>query len=141
MQDGKLGGILIESKIQADRLVFAVVGTGINVNLRRSQLPSTATSIQLATGRRYDLHDLLTLIIQRMKSKIRMLDDPKSIMSEWWEYCIHRPPQVIVTTEDDTLVGISRGIDDDGSLIIETEDHRTHKVNEGNLRLLDNSKT
>ena len=140
-ENGKLGGILVESKIQADRLVFAVVGAGINVNLRRSQLPIGATSIQLATGRRYDLHDLLNMIIRRMKSKIRMLDDPKSIMKEWWDHCIHRPPQVIVTTENDTLAGISRGIDDDGALIIETEDHRTHKVNEGSLRLLDDSKT
>lgn len=138
-QDGKLGGILVESKIQADRLVFAVVGIGINVNLRRSQLPSGATSIQLATRRQYDLENLLKVIIQRAKSKIPMLDDPKLIMNEWWEHCIHRPPQVIVTTENDTLAGISRGIDEDGALIIETEDHRTHKVNEGSLRLLDNS--
>ena len=139
-ENGKLGGILVESKIQADRLVFAVVGIGINVNLHKSQLPTGATSIQLASGRRYDLSDLLNVIIRHMKSRIHMLEEPKAIMNEWWEHCIHRPPQIIVTTENDTLTGISRGINEDGALIIETEDHRTHRVNEGNLRLLDNYK-
>lgn len=139
--NGKLGGILVETKIQANRLVFVVVGIGINVNLRRVQLPMGATSIQLATGRRYDLDELLNLIVQRMKSKIRLLDRPESILKEWWEHCIHRPLQVIVTTENDTLAGISRGIAENGALIIETEDHQTHRVNEGSLRILNDYKT
>ena len=79
-------------------------------------------------------------MIRHMKSKITRLEDPKSIMNEWWEHCIHRSLPVIVTAENNTLTGISRGIDEDGALIIETEDHRTHRVNEGSLRLLDNSR-
>jgi biotin-(acetyl-CoA carboxylase) ligase len=50
---------------------------------------------------------------------------------------VHRPLRVQVNLPKETVTGISRAIDEEGSLLIETDDHRIRKVTEGSLTLLD----
>ncbi len=132
----KLGGILIESKTIGDRASFVVVGIGLNVNLRKAQLPAGAVSLFSTTGTKYDLRRILKTIADQTMSKYDEIDEPSSILEEWWHNCIHRPLQVQVTVQERTLAGITRGIDEEGSLILETEDGRTQKVRGGTLRVL-----
>jgi len=136
IESGKLGGILIESKTIGDRVSFVVVGIGLNVNLRKTQLPTGAVSLFATTGTKYDLRRLLKTIADQTMSKYDEIDKPSSILEEWWHNCIHRPLQVQVTHQERTVTGITRGIDEDGSLILETEDGRTQKMREGTLRVL-----
>ncbi len=139
VESGKLGGILIESKTIGDRVSFVVVGIGLNVNLRKTQLPTGAVSLFSTTGTKYDLRGLLKTVAEETESKYDEIDESSSILEEWWHNCIHRPLQVQVTLQERTLAGITRGIDEDGSLILETEDGRTQKVREGTLRVLHDS--
>jgi biotin-(acetyl-CoA carboxylase) ligase len=71
-----------------------------------------------------------------LRSRYDDLDHPSKIVEEWWRNCIHRPLRVQVTLPKDTVTGISRAIDEEGSLLIETDDHKIRKVNEGSLRIL-----
>jgi BirA family biotin operon repressor/biotin-[acetyl-CoA-carboxylase] ligase len=135
--NAKLGGILIESKSLGDRVSFAILGIGLNINQGKAQLPSGAASLHLISGKRYDLRLLLRAILDHLRSRYDDLDHPSKIVEEWWRNCIHRPLRVQVTLPKDTVTGISRAIDEDGSLVIETDDGRIRKVNEGSLRLLD----
>ena len=57
-------------------------------------------------------------------------------MEEWWRNCVHRPLRVQVSFSKGTVSGITRGIDDDGGLLIETDDNEIRKVNEGSLTIL-----
>ena len=134
-REGKLGGILIESRTFKDKLLFAIVGIGINLNLRKSQLPSGSTSILHETKTRQNLAGLLQAIVEELRSRIRMLEDPSSIMEEWWHFCIHRPQLVTINTEDSTVTGITIGLDEEGGLRVETEDHKIVVVREGTLSL------
>ena len=115
---------------------FVIVGIGLNVNLRKTQLPTGAVSLFATTGTKYDLRRLLKTIADQTMSKYNEIDKPSSILEEWWHNCIHRPLQVQVTLQERTVIGITRGIDGDGSLILETEDGRTQKMREGTLRVL-----
>jgi len=115
---------------------FVVVGIGLNVNLRKTQLPTGAVSLFATTGTKYDLRRLLKTIADQTMSKYDEIDKPSSILEEWWHNCIHRPFQVQATHQERTVTGITRGIDEDGSLILETEDGRTQKMREGTLRVL-----
>jgi len=133
---GKLGGILLESKTLGDRVSFVVIGIGLNVNLRKQQLPTGAVSISARTGVQYDLRRLLKAIVDQTIAKYDQIDEPSSILEEWWRNCIHRPLEVQITLQKSTITGITRGIDQEGSLILETEDGRTQKVREGTLRVL-----
>ena len=133
----KLGGILIESKTQGSRVSFAILGIGLNINQSKAQLPPAAMSVRLATGKHYDLGTVLRAILDQLRSSYRDLDRPSKIIENWWRNCIHRPLRVQVNLPKETLTGISGAIDEDGSLLIETDDHKIRKVNEGSLRILD----
>jgi BirA family biotin operon repressor/biotin-[acetyl-CoA-carboxylase] ligase len=134
--DAKLGGILIESKSLGDRVSFAILGIGLNINQGRAQVPFGATSLHLTSGKRYDLRLLLRAILAQLRLAYDDLDHPSKIIEDWWRNCIHRPLRVQVTLPKDTVTGISRTIDEDGSLVIETDDHKFRKVNEGSLTIL-----
>ena len=134
--NAKLGGILIESKTLGEAVSFAIVGIGLNINQGKGQLPPGAISMGLVSGKQYDLRVLLKAILDQIKSSLDDLDSISKIMNEWWRSCIHRPLRVQVTFPKGTVTGISRAIDEDGSLLIETDDHRIRRVNEGSLRIL-----
>lgn len=133
----KLGGILIESKTLDDSISFAILGIGLNVNQTKAQLPPGAVSMRLASRKQYDLGTLLRAILDQIRSSADDLKRPSRVMEEWWRNCIHRPLRIQVTRANDTITGVSRSIDEDGSLQIETDDHVIRRVNEGSLRILD----
>ena len=132
----KLGGILIESKTQGSRVSFAILGIGLNINQSKAQLPPAAMSVRLATGKHYDLGTVLRAILDQLRSSYRDLDRPSKIIENWWRNCIHRPLRVQVNLPKETVTGISGAIDEEGSLLIETDDHRIRRVKEGSLRIL-----
>ncbi len=132
----KLGGILIESKTQGSRVSFAILGIGLNINQSKAQLPPAAMSVRLATGKHYDLGTVLRAILDQLRSSYSDLDRPSKIIENWWRNCIHRPLRVQVNLPKETVTGISGAIDEEGSLLIETDDHRIRRVKEGSLRIL-----
>jgi BirA family biotin operon repressor/biotin-[acetyl-CoA-carboxylase] ligase len=139
LESGKLGGILVESKTLAERVSFAVIGIGLNVNQRRTQLPAGAVSLLLATGVRFDARRLMRAIIDQFRTREEDIEEPSTVLEEWWRNCIHRPPRVQVALQNTSVTGITRGIDEEGTLMLETEDRRIRKISEGTLRLLDDS--
>ena len=92
--------------------------------------------MRLVSGKQQDLRLLLRAILEQIISSYDDFNSSK-IMEEWWRNCVHRPSRVQVTLPNHTVTGISRGVDKDGSLVIETDDRRIRKVNEGSLRILD----
>jgi len=136
IDESKLGGILVESKTKGSVIQFVVIGTGLNVNQRKPQLPPGAISLLLASGIRHNLRTLLQAILDQMQSDYHGIDDRASIMAEWWRNCIHRPPKVEITLPRGIVTGITRGIDSEGSLLVETDDRRIETVSEGTLRVV-----
>jgi len=134
--NAKLGGILVESKTIGESVAFAILGIGLNINQGKAQLPPRAISLRLVSGKQHDPRLLLRAILDQIRSSYHDLDDPSKIMEDWWHNCVHRPTKVQVTLPKDTVIGISRAINEDGSLVIETDDRKIRKVTEGSLRLL-----
>jgi BirA family biotin operon repressor/biotin-[acetyl-CoA-carboxylase] ligase len=63
----KLAGILLQSRIEGQRLDHLLIGIGINVNVPQEQLPlPTATSILAETGRRLDRRELLLAVLEAL---------------------------------------------------------------------------
>jgi BirA family biotin operon repressor/biotin-[acetyl-CoA-carboxylase] ligase len=137
LEGGKLGGILVESKTQGGKIEFAIVGIGVNVNQRKSKLPPGATSLFVASGHQCDQKSLLRAILEEMRRAVINLDNPSRVMGDWWRWCVHRPRLVQVTLPAGMISGITRGIEEDGSLLVETEHQGVQKVSEGSLRVLD----
>ena len=82
----KLGGMLSEVKSTGDRLEYAVLGLGLNVNLSFSadgedappaEIIGAATSLSAALGRPVDRGALLAAILQRCETRYdELLADP-----------------------------------------------------------------
>ena len=133
----KLGGILIESKTLGTQVSFAILGIGLNINQGKAQLPPGATSLRLASGKQHSIRLLLSTVLRHIRSSFDLLDQPSKIMEDWWRNCIHRLMRVRIIVSDDAVTGISRGVDENGVLLIETDDHRIRRVTEGSLSILD----
>jgi BirA family transcriptional regulator, biotin operon repressor / biotin---[acetyl-CoA-carboxylase] ligase len=113
----KLCGILLEGRPQEG---WAVLGIGLNVNLRPEELPEelreTATSVAIASGEERDLDEVLHSLTQALDRWIEA--PPAEVLAAWRERdAIHGRHVTWAGGE-----GRAAGIDDSGALLVETAD-------------------
>lgn len=77
----KVGGILVESKIEGQTAGFAVVGIGINVHQRAFDpgLSTPATSLDLESGRPISRQLLLVSLLESLERETLGLHDPAAV--------------------------------------------------------------
>ena len=136
----KLCGILSEGRVDHDRIVFMVIGIGLNVNSSmkdRGELTSGAISLRDATGQQ---HDRSALIIAMLEEFNRMYaigaeGNGENIQHLWEEHAMMLGRMVSVHSDDDVISGIARGIMPNGSLIVQEATGREHIIVCGDLSL------
>ena len=119
----KVAGILIERPSHANR--DYVVGIGLNVNnsveSAPAELQETATSLADVLGRRLDPQVVLIGLLQQIeKSVAALVADADTLHDRWRELCILNGRFVVIEAGQTQHAGICQGIDDAGSLLIET---------------------
>ena len=137
LEGRKLGGILVEARTLGDRVTFVIIGIGLNVNQPQELVPLGGISLRTASGFNCDLRGLLNSILKQARSRYEHLNEPQKIMSEWWDNCIHRSRKVQVDHARGVITGISKGVDLQGNLLVETQNKKTETVPEGSLRVLE----
>jgi BirA family biotin operon repressor/biotin-[acetyl-CoA-carboxylase] ligase len=116
-------GILIEAlPSPADRLV---IGIGLNVNNSLSAAPdavrTVATSLIDEAGQLLALPDVLIGLLGRIERNLQRLSDAgDDLRGRWRQYCILRGQTVMLDVNDRHVVGVCRGIDRDGALLLKT---------------------
>jgi BirA family transcriptional regulator, biotin operon repressor / biotin---[acetyl-CoA-carboxylase] ligase len=130
----KLAGILIETKINGPELVYSIVGVGLNVNLTAEQLPTGATSIFLVRKKRFSLEKTFSPILTVLERHYETLGDENAVVGDWWEHCAHRMKPVIIETGNSMVRGKCVGVNPRGNVIIQTETGNV-TVSDGTLRL------
>ena len=65
----KVGGILIESSSQGEKIHYIIAGIGVNLNNTKfpSALEQTASSLKLKTGREFDKLELLDVLVTKLR--------------------------------------------------------------------------
>jgi BirA family biotin operon repressor/biotin-[acetyl-CoA-carboxylase] ligase len=123
----KVSGILVEAKTEGSATAFAVVGIGINVHQRTfaSDLTTSATSLDLATGRCVSRQDLLVALLKSLEREALGLLDPAASVtiparieqaSTWIRgrrVEVHGPQ---------ACTGVTAGLDENGFLLVRTGD-------------------
>ncbi len=140
--DRKLGGILTETKADMDRIHYAVLGIGINVNLETGDLPDSlrahATSIKHETGMSHSRTEFATEILWELDTwygiLLKMGGAP--LIEEWLRLTSTVGQAVRVVAGDRTHEGLAEGIDDEGLLIVRLSDNSLLKVAAGDVQLL-----
>ncbi|WP_336027950.1 biotin--[acetyl-CoA-carboxylase] ligase [Geodermatophilus sp. FMUSA9-8] len=118
----KLAGILAEVTGAA-----VVVGTGLNVNTRREELPPTGTSLALVAGSSVDRGPLLLAFLRALERRYlawtAALGDPAStgLAADYLAWCSTVGAEVTVTMPDGSeLAGTATAVDWDGRLVLDT---------------------
>jgi BirA family biotin operon repressor/biotin-[acetyl-CoA-carboxylase] ligase len=124
--DRKAGGILVESKTEGGDVSWVVVGIGINVHQRAFDpaLATPATSLDLAAGRTISRQAVLIALLESLQQETSVLHDSAVVaaiparvaLSSSWLW--NRPIQV---HGPQACVGITRGLDENGFLLVETD--------------------
>lgn len=125
VNDKKLCGILAETV--ETRLGRAVV-LGIGINLRAKSFPAelkdVATSVQAATGQDAEAEAFiypLARSIAMYYQTLHLSDGPEMIVREWSSRSTYAEGKRLRLVDGETSIdGISRGLERDGAIIIET---------------------
>jgi len=121
-EDHKLGGILIETHIQGDRIKDAVIGIGLNIN-QESFLPGAANAISLKQilHKDYDLRTILSEICGHVEAYYLNLKAGKFLFVRnmyltrlyWLNQVKH------FRSNNQVFEGIIRNVKDEGLLVVE----------------------
>ncbi len=125
----KFCGILTELQSDRDRVEFAVVGIGINVNHESfpSDLTDIATSLRIASGQELNRESVLVAVLRAFDAAYRPLrqsgvERPSgdllqrlSVMSSWIR------GKHVEVPEQGGYSGVTAGLDERGFLLVETE--------------------
>ena len=122
----KICGILIENSIKGSKIQSSIIGIGLNTNQQVfSDLLKNVTSLKNLTGKNYDLDVLLKKIVEKIKEKVKLLDDnsfadlEKDYLNVLYKKNI---PTIFKNSEDVLFMGIITGVSKDGKLQIQLED-------------------
>ncbi len=151
----KLGGMLTELHLDGERLEYAVLGLGINVNMtfnegRRTRdqgdssfvfrppsgLVDTAISLSMALGHSADRLALLAAILARCEAWYDRLLRGRSPHEAWAARLDTLGRRVAVTTAAGTWVGLAAGVTPDGALLVRDEAGREHVIWSGDVAAL-----
>jgi BirA family transcriptional regulator, biotin operon repressor / biotin---[acetyl-CoA-carboxylase] ligase len=143
----KTAGILPEALWNGGTLVAVIMGIGLNVSVDFSGTPliDRATSIEKVTGQIVDRPQLLNKLLQRLDYwSVRV--NEKELFDLWRERLGmfgQRVTAAPVTTSDTqasenpppTISGEATDVDEDGALILKTDDGTLHRVISGEVTL------
>lgn len=122
----KLAGILIENTVRSNRLEWAVIGIGLNINQKQFEVKN-ATSMAIIAGREFVLKKVQDDLLDQLNHFYRKLKSDKSveIRDEYIEYMMWRNQSRLFRERSSELTfhGMIDGVTDSGKLIV-TRDHR-----------------
>ncbi len=122
----KVSGILAEARTEADRVIFVILGIGLNVNMAEEDLPEDlrgiATSVAIHLQRRFPRNVLVGELLGRLESLYLKLKEGRitEVLSRWEGYSPIKGREVAIEVFGDEIRGIVQGIDEDGALMLLT---------------------
>jgi len=125
----KVCGILTEMHAEPDRIHYAVIGIGMNVNQSKmpEELSDIATSLRIETGK---IHSRLELLIRLLRSVDRyynqfLADGAAPIVRRFAEVSSYfKGKRVRITTATETFTGTTAGLEPSGVLRVARDDGR-----------------
>ena len=120
--DRKICGILMEINAEVDRLNYVIIGIGINANIDVSGFPKDwrSTSLWHEMKRKIMRVELIQRILQEMEVLYERMGS-KEIYEEWRGRSITLGRRVRITSINGDLYGEAMDLEEDGALIIKTE--------------------
>ena len=124
-ENKKLGGILIESKMNSTQEYFFAIGFGINVAMQAQDfgaIPQPATSVNLINGSAVSRDVLISEAIRQVVQMVDNFDQSTvpGVVEAFDAIDAFRNQPIAVTTATQTIEGTNAGIDSNGQLLLDT---------------------
>jgi BirA family biotin operon repressor/biotin-[acetyl-CoA-carboxylase] ligase len=138
VNEKKLCGILAET-VETSMGRACVVGIGINLTstVFSPDLNGVATSIEAATGKRADVELILEGLVRLLTAHYRRLNQeggPEATVREWCARSTYATGKRIrVSENNESFSGITRGLESDGALCVETDEGKIRVVRAGDV--------
>ena len=134
----KICGILTEMTCEITAINYVVIGIGINVNQRKfpDDIKDTATSLTLEMGAAVDRSQLIALTLQYFETNYELFVKEKSLRSlvdAYNEICVNCGKRVRVLEPGNEYEADSRGINEEGELIVRTDDGKIRHIYAGEV--------
>jgi BirA family biotin operon repressor/biotin-[acetyl-CoA-carboxylase] ligase len=137
----KLCGILAETfETRAGRACVLGIGINLSADAFPHELADRATSVESETGRRPDIETLLralTRALERWYAALGGDDGARRVISSWESSSSYaHGARVRVQLAAETFDGVTRGLEPDGALRVETDDRAVRLVRAGDVTAL-----
>lgn len=136
----KVCGILVESDVKGKTVDYAIIGIGINVNLRLSgfpEIPSTATSLSHELGEEVSRLEMIRCLLVETERLYLALSTGESVYQEWRDRLVTLGKKVQVKSGKTTYQGMAESVASDGSLLLRQPDGSLIKIVAGDVTLRD----
>ncbi|MBC8208982.1 MAG: biotin--[acetyl-CoA-carboxylase] ligase [Desulfobulbaceae bacterium] len=146
----KCGGILVESSALEEESAnnYALVGIGLNVNTTAvdfDKLSHQAISLRQACGGKiFNIDEIFSVIRKAILAEVCELERHgfARILDRWQRYDLLRGRRARWLRNDGVVVeGLAEGIDDQGQLLVRTDDGVIHPVISGDVNLVQHGST
>jgi BirA family biotin operon repressor/biotin-[acetyl-CoA-carboxylase] ligase len=134
----KIGGLLFESGISAQKLNYVIAGIGINVHQSVEDFPrslqETAISLKMVTAKNWELRKLLIRCLKFYYQEYRQveLSHFKNIIPRYEKYLLFKNKNIQIRFPAKEVTGILRGINQFGHLLLEGEG-QVNEITSGDL--------
>lgn len=125
LSEQKCCGILMESISQQNKIDYAIIGIGLNVNQKNffGDLEGKATSLSNECGREFDRRNVFYQIMSSLESHYTDVSkgDFNTVLMEWKARATIFGKRITLTQTADVIDGIAIALAADGGLVVETE--------------------
>lgn len=123
----KICGILTEMSLDMDTINYVVIGVGVNVNNDsfEDEIQETATSLKLQTGNTVSRASLIAVAMKYFEQYYEQFSkdlDMKNLKDRYQGYLVSMGKEVRVLDPKGEYVGVCRGINEAGELMVELQD-------------------
>lgn len=117
----KIAGILIENSLMGSRLRHSIIGIGLNINQTEfPEFPFKATSMLMLSGKAYPVNEICKLLIDKLvKRYAELMNNQGQIDAAYLGRMYRLNEASRFSCGGDELVGVIRGVDEMGELLIE----------------------
>ena len=142
INEKKVCGILAQAKTSANRVDFLILGIGINVNIRNEQLPedlrNTAASLMENAGCEISRLEIIISLYENLTKwyKQIMNNGFGPVRERWLSLSSMLNQTVQVRFQEEVVSGKAIDLDEDGSLILLTENNEQIHVLAGDATIL-----
>lgn len=127
LQDKKMGGILLETTINQDKLDSLILGVGLNINQTHfpKELPNASSLAMLCPEGKWSREEIFEKLLRRLEGLISewQIGNPSQTAANYHRYLYKFNSEVSIKKGEDVIRGIHRGVNDSGHWMIERIDN------------------